>query len=93
MGNTIHYIALSALPDDFFLKELQYKSKEYLENLLKNPPKKKQNATIKLYLRDAFLHHEDFEQIEAYAPKQAILRALELREEAPELVRIVKKTK
>lgn len=91
MGNSVHYIPLEILPEDFFVEELQYKSKEYLENLLKNPPAKKGNAKIKLYLRDAFLQEEDFEQIEAYAPKQAILRALEMREEAPELVRIVKK--
>lgn len=77
MGNTIHYIPLEILPDDFFVEELQYKNKEYLEALLKNPPEKKQNTTIKLYLRDAFLQDEDFEQIEAYAPKSVIEKLLE----------------
>ena len=77
---TRYHIPLSSLPEEFFVEELQYRDKKKLEKLLATPLEKKENATIPLLFKDEYLTDEEYEQIEAYAPKEALLKAIELAE-------------
>ena len=78
---TRYHIPLSSLPEEFFVEELQYKKIDELEAIINNPPAKQDGATIPFFYKDYYLTDEEYEQIEAYAPKKALLRAIELRAE------------
>ena len=47
-----------------------------LEALLATPKPKIEGATVPLYLKDYTLTDEEYEQIEAYAPRAAVEKAL-----------------
>ena len=79
--STCYNLPLSSLPEEFFVEELCYRGKKKLEALLAAPRKKIEGATVPLYLKDYTLTDEEYEQIEAYAPRVAVEKALALARE------------
>lgn len=73
---TNHEIQLKNLPDSFFIKELQWYSKEELQGLLEKQAKKKEDYTIKLTYANSI---DDMQQIKAHATKWQIKQALKYR--------------
>ena len=73
--STRYNLLLSSLPEEFFVEELRYRDKK-IEALLATPRKKIEGATVPLYLKDEILTEEQLEQIEAYAPRAAVEKAL-----------------
>lgn len=51
-----------------------------LEALLATPKPKIEGATVPLYLKDYTLTDEEYEQIETYAPREALIKAIALAE-------------
>ena len=78
---TRYNLPLSSLPEEFFVEELCYRGKKKLEALLATPKPKIEGATVPLYLKDYTLTDEEYEQIEAYAPRAAVEKALALARE------------
>lgn len=77
---TRYNLPLSSLPEEFFVEELRYRNKKKLEALLATPKPKIEGATVPLYLKDYTLTDEEYEQIEAYAPREALIKAIALAE-------------
>jgi len=78
--STRYNLPLSSLPEEFFVEELRYRDKKKLEALLATPKPKIEGATVPLYLKDYTLTNEEYEQIEAYAPRAALIKAIALAE-------------
>ena len=78
--STRYNLPLSSLPEEFFVEELRYRDKKKLEALLAAPRQKIEGATVPLYLKDYTLTDEEYEQIEAYAPREALIKAIALAE-------------
>ena len=77
---TRYNLPLSSLPEEFFVEELRYRDKKKLEAILATPKPKIEGATVPLYLKDYTLTDEEYEQIEAYAPREALIKAIALAE-------------